>query len=62
MTEKKPTIATILLFAPIIAAVIAGVGLASRHSDPVAIAAGTAAAFAVGVVFALIGRWLVLRK
>lgn len=62
MTERKSGLATVLLFAPIIAAVLAGVGLASRHDDPVAVAAGTAAAFAVGVIFALIGRWLVLRK
>lgn len=62
MTEKKSGIATALLFAPLVAAMIGGVGAASRYDDPLAVAAGIGAALAVGVVFMIIGRWLLLRK
>jgi hypothetical protein len=60
MTQKRNTkIADFLWFLPVVSAVLAGVGLASRHDDPIAIAAGTGAALAVGLIIALVGRWLV---
>jgi putative Ca2+/H+ antiporter (TMEM165/GDT1 family) len=51
-----------LWFIPLTVAVVPGIALAARNDDPLAVAAGTVAALAVGIVLVVVAKWLLGRK